>query len=149
MKDNMRHAILSTTLSLVLGSGLALADDAEQTKAPPQPTSMDVFFDTDSSDPKDENESHLQDLANWAKCKSTHIIKLEGHADPRGSVEHNAELAENRAQAITEKLVELGAPRDRIVVTVYGELGAKQATLDKDRRVSAVPEKQPAITASR
>jgi outer membrane protein OmpA-like peptidoglycan-associated protein len=144
----MRHPIISTTLSLVLGSGLALADEG-QMKSPPQPTAMDVFFDTDSSDLKADNEADLQALANWAKCKKTHIIKLEGHADPRGTVEHNAELSENRAEAVTEKLVELGAPRDRIVVTLYGELGESRGTLQQDRRVSATAEKQPEIVGSR
>jgi len=148
MKDNMRHPILSTTLSLVLASGLALADDA-QMKAPPQPSPMEVFFDTNSTDPKTTDDTELKALADWAKCKSTHIIQLSGHADPRGSVEHNAELAANRAKTITDQLVALGAPRDRIIVTVYGELGASKATLDQDRRVSATPEKQGSVTASR
>lgn len=144
----MRHPILSTTLSLVLGSGIALADEG-QTKAPPQPSAMDVFFDTDSSELTADNDAALKDLAKWAKCKKTNVIKLEGYADPRGTVEHNAELSENRAEAVTERLVELGAPRDRIIVTLYGELGERRDTLDQDRRVSAMPEKEPVITGSR
>ena len=145
----MRHPILATTLSLVLGSGLALADEATQQMSPPQPTAMDVLFDTDSSDLTAANDAALQQLANWAKCKSTHIIKLEGHADPRGTVEYNTELSGKRAQAVTEKLIELGAPKDRIVVTLYGELGERRATFAEDRRVSAVAEKEPVITGSR
>jgi outer membrane protein OmpA-like peptidoglycan-associated protein len=143
----MRHTILSTTLLLVLGGGLALADDV-QMKSPPQPTQMDVFFDTDSSQPKDASNADLQALADWAKCKKTHIIKLEGHADKRGSVEYNAKLAEARAKAVSDKLIELGAPRDRIVVTVYGKVGEQRDTLAENRRVDAVAEKQE-ITASR
>ena len=144
----MRHSILATSLSLVLGSGLALADEAQQ-MSPPQPTAMDVLFDTDSSELTAADDAALQQLANWAKCKSTHIIKLDGHADPRGSVEYNAKLAENRAKAVTERLIELGAPKDRIVVTLYGELGERRATFAEDRRVSAVAEKEPAIVGSR
>ena len=146
----MRHPILSTTLLLVLsGGGLALADDA-QMKSPPQPTQSEIFFDTDSADlDTAENETGLQDLANWAKCKSTHIIKLDGHADKRGSVEYNAKLAEQRADAVRDKLVDLGAPPDRIVVTVYGKVGEQRGSLAENRRVEAVAEKQPAMTASR
>jgi outer membrane protein OmpA-like peptidoglycan-associated protein len=132
---------------LVLGGGLAMADDTTM-KSPPQPTEMDVFFDTDSSEPKDASTADLQALADWAKCKKTHIIKLDGHADKRGSVEYNAKLAEARAQAISDKLVELGAPRDRIVITVYGKVGEQRDTLAENRRVDAVAEKQE-ITASR
>lgn len=143
----MRHTILSTTLFLVLGGGLALADDAPM-KSPPQPTASDIFFDTDSSTLTAENDAALKDLANWAKCKSTHIIKLDGHADKRGSVEYNAKLAEARAKAVSDKLVELGAPRDRIVITVYGKVGEQRDTLAENRRVDAVAEKRD-ITASR
>jgi peptidoglycan-associated lipoprotein len=143
----MRHPILSTTLLLVLGSGVALADDT-QMKSPPQPTEMDVFFDTDSAEPKDASTADLQALADWAKCKKTHIIKLDGHADKRGSVEYNAELAEARAKAVSDKLVELGAPRDRIVITVYGKVGEQRDTLAENRRVDLVAEKTE-ITASR
>ena len=144
----MRHPILSTTLLLVLSGGLAVADDAPM-KSPPQPTSTDFFFDTDSADLKmTDNDQHLQDLANWAKCKKTHIIKLDGHADKRGTVEYNAELAERRAKAVSDRLVELGAPRDRIVITVYGKVGEQRDTLAENRRVDAVAEKTE-ITASR
>ena len=143
----MRHPILSTTLLLVLGGGLAVADET-QMKSPPQPTSTDFYFDTDSSDLKTDNDSALQDLANWAKCKKTHIIKLDGHADKRGTVEYNAELAERRAKAVSDRLVDLGAPRDRIVITVYGKVGEQRDTLAENRRVDAVAEKQE-ITASR
>lgn len=144
----MRIPILSTILSLALGSGLAFADTSSM-KAPPQPAALDVFFDTDSSEPNADNEAELEALADWARCKKTNIIKLEGHADPRGTVEHNAELSENRAKAVTDRLVELGAPRDRIVVTVYGELGEDRETMAEQRRVSAVAEKEPAIVGSR
>lgn len=133
---------------LVLGGGLAVADNATM-KSPPQPTEMDVFFDTDSAEIKsDADESQLKALADWAKCKSTHVIKLDGHADKRGTVEYNAKLAEERAKAVTDKLVELGAPRDRIVITVYGKLGEQRDTLAENRRVDLVAEKRD-ITASR
>jgi outer membrane protein OmpA-like peptidoglycan-associated protein len=148
MKDNMRYPILATTLSLVLGGGLALADTATNV-APPQPTQMDVFFDTDSSQLTYANDTELKKLAAWAKCKKTNVIKLEGHADPRGTVEHNTELSADRAKAVTDKLIELGAPKDRIVVTLYGELGDRRDTFAEDRRVTAMPSKEPAIVGTR
>jgi outer membrane protein OmpA-like peptidoglycan-associated protein len=109
---------------------------------------MDVFFDTDSAELTATNDDTLKAMANWAKCKSTHIIKLDGHADKRGSVAYNADLSENRAEAVSDRLIELGAPRDRVVITVYGKLGDQRDTLAENRRVGAVPEKVD-ITASR
>jgi outer membrane protein OmpA-like peptidoglycan-associated protein len=144
----MRFPILATVMSIVLGGGLALADETQKI-APPMPTSMDVYFETDSSLLTSSNESQLRALANWAKCKKTNVIRLEGHSDPRGTVAHNAELSADRAQAVRDKLIELGTPRDRIVVTVYGELGDKRETFAEDRRVSAMPTKVPVIVGSR
>jgi outer membrane protein OmpA-like peptidoglycan-associated protein len=135
-------------LSLVLGGGLALADEAPKV-SPPQPTQMDVLFDTDSSQLTYANEEDLKALADWARCKKTHVINLEGHADPRGTIDHNTQLSADRAQAVADKLIELGAPRGRINVTVYGELGDKKPTFAQERRVSAMPEKVPVIVGTR
>jgi outer membrane protein OmpA-like peptidoglycan-associated protein len=117
--------------------------------APPMPTENDVFFDTDSSLLTYANDSDLQRLADWSKCKKANVIKLEGHADPRGTVEHNAQLSADRAIAVRDKLIDLGVPRDRIVVTIYGELGKRRETLAEDRRVSAMPTKMPVVVGSR
>ena len=148
----MRYPILATTLSLVLGGGLALADQGatvESKVAPPQPTQMDVFFDTDSSSLTYANDTELKKLAEWAKCKKTNVINLEGHADPRGTIEHNTALSEERAKAVKDKLIELGAPKDRIVVTLYGELGDRRDSFAEDRRVTAMPSKETAIVGTR
>jgi outer membrane protein OmpA-like peptidoglycan-associated protein len=165
----MRYPIIATTLSIVLGGGLALADvggsasvnagpatasadadiNTQSNIAPPQPAQMDVFFDTDSSSLTYANDTELKKLAAWAKCKKTNVIHLEGHADPRGTVEHNADLSGDRAKAVQAKLIELGAPKDRIVVTLYGELGKKRDTFAEDRRVTAMPSKEQAIVGTR
>ena len=156
----MRYPIIATTLSIVLGGGLALADvggsasvnadiNTQSNIAPPQPAQMDVFFDTDSSLLTYANDADMKKLADWAKCKKGNVIRLEGHADPRGTVEHNAQLSADRAIAVRDKLIDLGTPRERIVVTIYGELGKKRATLAEDRRVSAMPTKEPVIVGSR
>jgi outer membrane protein OmpA-like peptidoglycan-associated protein len=117
--------------------------------APPMPTQEEVFFDTDSSLLTYANESELEDLADWARCKKGNVIKLAGHADRRGTVDHNAQLSADRAIAVRDKLIDLGAPRERVVVTIYGELGTKRDTLAEDRRVSAMPTKEPVIVGSR
>jgi peptidoglycan-associated lipoprotein len=110
---------------------------------------MDVLFDTDSAQLTYANDADLKALADWARCKKTHVINLEGHADPRGTIDHNTKLSADRAEAVTDKLIALGAPRDRIKVTVYGELGDKRPTFAQDRRVSAMPEKVPVIVGTR
>jgi outer membrane protein OmpA-like peptidoglycan-associated protein len=144
----MKSPAIASVLSLVLGGGLALADTAPK-PSPPQPAQMDVLFDTDSAALTYANDSDLKALADWAKCKKTHVINLSGHADPRGTIEHNTKLSANRAEAVANKLIDLGTPRDRVIVTVYGELGERRPTFAQDRRVTAMPEKVPVIVGTR
>lgn len=80
----------------------------------------------------------IADLVN----KDPYIANLviEGHASQEGSFDHNYELAESRARAIWEKLMELGVARDRIAYRGMGEVvplkeGEDEQTLQVNRRV--------------
>jgi peptidoglycan-associated lipoprotein len=155
----MRYPFLTSALALVFGgaSALAQANPAatqgqqqqpqhhQQQQSSATPTSdmkssvqdVDVMFDTDSAKLDDAKSAELQQLADFAKCDSRNAIILEGHADPRGSKAHNLKLSGERAAAVREKLIELGVPSNRIVVTIYGENGEQRKTLAEDRRVTA------------
>ncbi len=65
---------------------------------------------------------------------------IEGHASQEGSYDHNYELAESRARAIWEKLMEFGVARDRIAYRGMGEVepikeGEEEEALQANRRV--------------
>jgi peptidoglycan-associated lipoprotein len=49
------------------------------------------------------------------------VIRLEGHADERGTPEYNLALGERRAQAVANYLAIQGVPRAQIEVISYGE----------------------------
>jgi peptidoglycan-associated lipoprotein len=163
---NMKYSILSTTLSLALGGGLAWADAepadpyAAQPQQPATPQhaqpaqqaqpmdeaglesqlnaiqSVDLLFDTDSAQLKAGAFDQLKTLARWAKCNAKGAVILEGHADPRGTQAHNLALSGQRAATVRAKLIGMGVPSERIVVTVYGENGPKRPTFAEDRRVT-------------
>jgi len=80
-----------------------------------------VFFDLNSTkinSPKDL--VNLESLASAAKKANAHII-VTGSADSRtGQSKHNQELSEGRANAVADKLVELGVPRSNIEVRAVG-----------------------------
>jgi len=135
-------------LFLCLGGASALADDNPQTSQTtttpdpatvPSPEKVDVFFDTAKADVASATDEELKKLADWAMCNSKNAIILEGHADRRGTKDFNLKLSASRAAAVRQKLIDLGVPSNRIVVTVYGENGNKRATMAEDRRVSALP----------
>ena len=52
---------------------------------------------------------------------STAKIRLEGHADERGTREYNMALGERRANAVANYLIINGVARYRIETVSYGE----------------------------
>ncbi len=67
-------------------------------------------------------------------------VRLEGHADERGSREYNLALGERRAKAVADYLVINGISRSRIEVVSYGEeqpvsFGSDEASYRLNRRV--------------
>jgi peptidoglycan-associated lipoprotein len=61
--------------------------------------------------------AHAQYLANNPQV----TVRLEGHADERGSREYNLGLGENRANAIRNLMLAEGVADNQIVVVSYGE----------------------------
>ncbi|MFT6093622.1 MAG: peptidoglycan-associated lipoprotein [Pseudohongiellaceae bacterium] len=82
---------------------------------------------------------HAQALA----ADSSKRVRLEGHADERGTREYNLALGERRATAILNYLIVNGASRSQIEVVSYGEeqpaqRGTGESTYQQNRRVELV-----------
>ena len=82
---------------------------------------------------------HAQNLA----ANSNQRIRLECHADERGTREYNLALGERRANSILNYLVVNGASRSQIEVVSYGEERPAQAgqgenAYSRNRRVEVV-----------
>ena len=106
-------------------------------KAELQP--VDVKFDTDSAQIKSDADADIAAAIDWAKCNPKAALIIEGHADPRGTQEHNLVLSAARAASVRQKLVDGGVRSDRIVITVFGENGPKRPTYAEARRVTVRP----------
>lgn len=80
-----------------------------------------VYFDFDKSairaDAYEALQAHAQYLANHQGSK----IRLEGHADERGTREYNMALGERRAKAVVSFLTANGAAGAQLEVVSYGE----------------------------
>ncbi len=81
----------------------------------------DAFFDYDQYSLRDDARAALATDADWLKRWSTTTIRVEGHADERGTEEYNMALGENRAKAVEAYLVSLGIPANRITVNSLGK----------------------------
>lgn len=101
------------------------------------------YFDFDVSEfraaDRDVLTYHARDLA----ANSNKRIRLEGHADERGTREYNLALGERRAEAIQNYLIVNGAARSQIEIVSYGEerpaqRGTNENAYQQNRRVQIV-----------
>ena len=101
------------------------------------------YFDFDTAEfrPADRDvlDYHAQDLAS----NSDKRIRIEGHADERGTREYNLALGERRANNVIDYLIVNGALRSQIETVSYGEerpadRGESEASYQRNRRVEIV-----------
>ena len=99
-----------------------------------------IYFDFDSSEVRSEDTDvisrHAMQLANNPNAR----VRLEGHADERGSREYNIGLGERRAQAVRRLLLIQGAGTAQLSTVSFGEErpqaeGSNEAAYELNRRV--------------
>ncbi len=74
-----------------------------------------ILFETNSAVIDSASDSLLREIADEINAHSeSGPIRVEGHTDRRGSARMNRDLSRRRAEAVVERLVELGVPRDRL-----------------------------------
>lgn len=101
-----------------------------------------IYFDFDSSRIRPEGLRILEAHANYLASHPSRTIRLEGHADERGSREYNVALSLDRAVAV-ERVLKVKGVRANMQTIPYGEempavLGHNPAAWDKNRRVEIV-----------
>ena len=80
-----------------------------------------VFFDYDESDIRDDAASVLRRKVEVLRASPQVQIRIEGHADERGSTEYNLALGNRRAQAVKDFLTGFGLADSRFTIVSYGE----------------------------
>ncbi len=80
-----------------------------------------VYFDFDSFVVKPEFEAILQKNAAYIKADKARQVKLEGHADLRGTREYNLALGQKRADAVKQALSLLGVPESQMEAISFGK----------------------------
>ena len=102
-----------------------------------------IYFDFDSSTVKPESRELVVAHAEYLASNPGIIVRLEGHADERGSREYNLGLGERRAQAVERLMVLSGADAAQLDTVSYGEerpaaLGHDESAWWQNRRVEIV-----------
>ena len=102
-----------------------------------------VYFDYDQADILPEFNAQLQAHGQQLAQNPGMQLRLEGHADERGSREYNIGLGERRAQAVRRVLMLQGAAASQLTTVSYGEERPAQTGSDEEswrlnRRVELV-----------
>lgn len=101
------------------------------------------YFDFDQAIVKRGGHSELNKHAKVLSGDRFLRVRIEGHADERGTREYNLALGERRANAVSAYLVSQGASRSQIEVISYGEekpmnSGHSETSWAQNRRVEIV-----------
>ena len=101
---------------------------------------MIIYFDFDQSELRAEYADVLARHASGLANNSRTSLRLEGHADERGSREYNIGLGERRSQSVRRMLLIQGASTDQISTVSFGEerpaaFGNDEDAYQQNRRV--------------
>jgi len=80
-----------------------------------------VFFEYDSDEITTAAEGKLASKAAVLRANPGVRLRIEGHADQRGSTEYNLALGQRRAEAVRAYLVNLGIDGSRLSTLSYGK----------------------------
>jgi len=101
---------------------------------------MIIYFDFDQSELRPEYADVLARHASGLSNSRRTSIRLEGHADERGSREYNIGLGERRSQSVRRMLLIQGGSSDQISTVSFGEerpaaFGSDEDSYQQNRRV--------------
>jgi len=101
------------------------------------------YFDFDTAEIKPEARDVLVAHARFLQANPDQNVRIEGHADERGTKEYNLALGERRANAVQRFLIVNGAARGQTETVSYGEekpavLGSGESVWAQNRRVELI-----------
>ena len=99
-----------------------------------------IYFDFDSSEVRAQDQDIVRRHAMQLVSNPGYRVRLEGHADERGSREYNIGLGERRSQAVRRMLMIQGVAADQISTVSFGEerpvaFGSSESDYAQNRRV--------------
>lgn len=122
----------------------AAAREAERRAAAARNTlQQTVYFDYDESAIRTDTEALLRAKVEILRSNPGVMLRMEGHADERGTSEYNIALGNERAEAVIQYLAGFGISADRFNSVSYGEerpamQGSNEDAWAQNRRVEFV-----------
>lgn len=102
-----------------------------------------VYFDYDESTIRADGEAALRAKVEILRANGGVMLRMEGHADERGTSEYNIALGNERAEAVIQYLAGFGISAERFTSVSYGEeqpamQGSNEDSWALNRRVEFV-----------
>lgn len=115
------------------------ADLAERVAAARATLEEAVFFDYDVSEVRADQQTLLRQKVDILRASPDVQLRIEGHADERGSTEYNMALGNRRASAVRDYLTGFGLSESRFAIVSFGEQrpresGSNEAAWAQNRR---------------
>ena len=104
-----------------------------------------IWFDVNSTMPKLEPATIIQDIAAILRENPEQKIIVSGHASKEGNARRNRILSEKRAQAVADLIIAEGIPAAQVTVEAhssdisYSVTEGQTHTIALDRRVEIIP----------
>ena len=102
-----------------------------------------VYFDYNSAEIRDESLPLIMAAAESLAANPAAQLRLEGHADERGTREYNLALGEQRAQTVRDLIMLQGVSGNQLDIVSYGEekpavVGSGEESWQQNRRVELI-----------
>jgi peptidoglycan-associated lipoprotein len=102
-----------------------------------------IYFDYDSAEIRVDSQQIVAAHARYLADNPAMRVRLEGHADERGSREYNIGLGERRSQAVRRSLLLQGGGEVQLTTVSYGEerpavAGSDEEAYAQNRRVELI-----------
>ena len=102
-----------------------------------------IYFEYDSTEIRPEYRDVIRAHAQYLAANPSLTVRLEGHADERGSREYNIALGQRRADTVNRLMSVEGAAGAQMITVSYGEerpasFGQSEESWSLNRRVELV-----------
>jgi peptidoglycan-associated lipoprotein len=104
-----------------------------------------IYFDYDKAELTSGARHSIEENAECIQKRGFGSVRIEGHADERGSTEYNLALGQRRADSVKKYMINLGVSASVLRTISYGEekpaeRGTGEASYAKNRRAEVVAE---------
>lgn len=122
------------------GTGNDLMRGGEDVTSKNEDLQTVIYFAFDSSEVRPQDQDLIARHAMQISNASSYRVRLEGHADERGSREYNIGLGERRSQAVRQLLLIQGVRASQVATVSFGEerpvaRGSSESDYAQNRRV--------------